>query len=87
MSDKKEEKPNLNQMKALFAEWMRETDNKGTRLVSVAKLRELSKALDPEIRMDAQVHTAFCREVGRLLINAMRRTWDNKRVTIRGLDV
>ena len=87
MSETSETKPSLGQMKKLFAEWMGDEDNKGKRLISVAKLKELSKAIDPEIRMDAQVHTAFCRELGRVLINAMRRTWDNKRITIRGSDV
>ncbi len=87
MTKKTEEKPSFGQMKKLFAEWMTDEENKGKRLVNAAKLKELSKAIDPEIRMNEKVHTAFCREVGRVLINAMRRTWDNKRVTIRGSDV
>jgi len=82
-----EKKPNLPELRQRFVDWISNEENKGKRLVNDSKLKELSKALDPEIRMDSKVHTAMCREIGRVLIKAMLRTWDNKRVTVRGSDV
>lgn len=59
----------------------------GDRLVSKSKLKAMAKAVDPKIRMDNRVHAAAIKEVAKMVLKAMRRTYDNKRGTIRPSDL
>ncbi len=81
------EKPTAKAMQKSLKQFMTNDDNNPHRLVSAAKLKELAKALDPDIRMDKQVHLAVCREVSIIVKKAMLRCYDNKRSTIRPADL
>ena len=83
----KGDKPNQKQLKKAFMEWMKDADNNPQRLVAASKIKELAKALDPDIRVDSKVHFAMLKEVGRVMIRAIGRTYDNKRSTIRPTDI
>lgn len=81
------EKPTPKQMQKSLKKFMTDEDNNPHRLVSAAKLKELAKAMDPDIRMDKQVHVALCREIAGVVKKAMLRCYDNKRSTIRPTDL
>lgn len=80
-------KKNMKQMKQALKEWMTDPDNNAHRFVSQTKLKEMMKAIDPDIRMDKKVHLAACRELGLQVIKGMARCYDNKRVTVRASDL
>ena len=81
------EKPTPKAMQKSLKQFMTDEDNNPHRLVSATKLKELAKAMDPDIRMDKQVHLAVCREVSIIVKKAMLRCYDNKRSTIRPADL
>ena len=60
---------------------------KGDRLVGKSTLKALAKAIDPKIRIDSRTHVALVHAVAKLMLKAMRRTYDNKRGTIRPSDL
>jgi len=81
------EKPSAEKMQKLLDAWMSNEDNNLQRLISATKLKEIARAMDPDIRLDAGTHGALCREVALLLMKALQRCYDNKRLTIRPLDL
>ncbi|KKM81092.1 hypothetical protein LCGC14_1333210 [marine sediment metagenome] len=81
------EKPTAKQMQQSLKAWMTDEDNKPHRLISASKIKDLAKAMDPDIRMPKDLHVALCREIAMTLKKAMLRCYDNKRATLRPLDL
>jgi len=82
-----EEKPDAKLMQMRLKQWMSDDDNKPHRLVSATKLNEIAKVMDPEIRGGKGIQTAVVREVALMIKKAMLRCYDNKRATLRPLDL
>lgn len=83
----KKDHPSGKQLRKALKNYMTDEDNSPHRLVSNAKLKELAKTLDPSIRVDKELHFAVCKLVAKRLVEAMERTYDNKRGTIRPSDL
>lgn len=81
------DKPTPKEMTQALKTWLQDEDNKPQRLISGTKFKELAKAIDPDIRFTADFHGVLCREVGLMIKKAMQRCYDNKRATLRPLDL
>lgn len=85
------EHPTPRQMSQGLNEWWGEEDSEerknARKLITATKLKELLKALDPNGRMQADVHDAICKDVAKVLKKALMRAYDNKRMTIRPSDL
>ena len=57
------------------------------RVVSKSKLKEMIKTIDPSLRADSKLHQKVVRELAQTLVRAAERCYDNKRGTIRPLDL
>lgn len=81
------DKPDAKTMQKRLKQWMTDEDNKPHRLINAAKLVEVAKAMDPDIRGTKGIHTALVREVALTIKKAMLRCYDNKRATLRDSDL
>lgn len=78
--------PSKKQMNQALKGWLTDEENNPHRLVSLSKFKALAKEIDPSIRLDKKAHAEVCKMLGRALVRAIERTYDNKRSTIRSSD-
>lgn len=81
------EKPTVPEMRERFIAYMMDPENKPERLVSKKKSDEVWQTLAPGIRISKAMHGAILKEIGRVMIRAVERCYDNNRTTLRETDV
>lgn len=83
--------PSAKQMMQGFKKWFgapdSDTRKNARKIITASKLRDMIKAMDPEGRVQADVHDAICTEVAEMVRKAFLRAYDNKRTTIRPSDL